>query len=162
MKQKGGIMLPFKDEINNIETLKNYLANSDIEYLSKGSYGLTLRADLVLKLPADSNWTVGFSKSTGKHFYQNTLELSSKGSTYNIPDELKNNPEYIPFPNYYKKISPDKNFGSPVYELVIKLCLINENSDASIFNVISGNMHSVSANDFQNEINIQTDVYLKQ
>ena len=154
-------MLPFKDEINNIETLKNYLGHSDIDYLSKGSYGLTLRSNLVLNLPPDSNWTVGFSRSTGHHFYQNMLDLGSRGSTYNIPNELKNNPAYIPFPNYYKKISPDKEFGSPVYELVIKLCLINDDPDAEVKNVISGEIHSVSAEEFQNEINVQTDVYLK-
>jgi hypothetical protein len=60
----------------------------------------------------------------------------------------------------YSTISPDENFGKPVKNIIIKLCLINENSkEIKLSNKLS--VHSVTEEEFQDEINIQTDIYLK-
>ena len=48
MKQKGGILLPNKNEK---ETFMAYLDNSDIDFLSKGSYGLTLKTGIIYNIP---------------------------------------------------------------------------------------------------------------
>jgi len=159
-KQKGGIILPSKNKMENSNTLRNYLMNSDITYLSKGSYGLTLSTYLVVKPPPTSNWKVYKDMSSGKHFY---IDENDLGSTrhLDIPDELSGNPEYIPFKNYYRRMAPDETFGAPVYNLVIKLCLISENTNATVENIFGGKLHSVKEDDFQKEINIQTDIFLK-
>ncbi len=48
MRQKGGILLPNKNEK---ETFMAYLDNSDIDFLSKGSYGLTLKTGIIYNIP---------------------------------------------------------------------------------------------------------------
>lgn len=48
MRQKGGILLPNKNEK---ETFMSYLDNSDIDFLSKGSYGLTLKTGIIYNIP---------------------------------------------------------------------------------------------------------------
>ena len=45
---KGGLLLPNKNEK---ETFLSYLDNSDIDFLSKGSYGLTLKTFIVRQIP---------------------------------------------------------------------------------------------------------------
>jgi len=158
-KQKGGIILPFKDSVQNANTLRNYLLNSDVTYLSKGSYGLTLSTYLVVNPPPTSNWKVFKDIGTGKHFYVDENDLGSTRHL-DIPEELEN-PEYIPFSNYYKRMAPDETFGSPVYNLVIKLCLISDNENETVENVFGSSLHSVNEEDFVKEINIQTDIFLK-
>ena len=63
--------------------------------------------------------------------------------------------------NIYKVISPSEKMGEPADSLLIKLSIISE-TRVKMLNVISGGtLVTVSYTDFQNEINIQTDIYLK-
>ncbi len=158
-KQKGGIILPYKNSAQNANTLRNYLLNSDVTHLSRGSYGLTLSTYLVVRPPPTSNWKVFKDFGNGKHYYVDNNDLGSTRH-FDIPEELEK-PEYMPFPNYYKRMAPDKTFGAPVYNLVIKLCIISDDPDAKVDNVFRSQLHSVTENDFVNEINIQTDIFLK-
>lgn len=121
-KQRGGLILPYKDSEKSSKVFKKYLENSDIKFLTSGSYGITFVA---------------------------TLRPSSVVS----PDEM------------YKQLRPDDKYGSPVDTLLIKLCIINTDLDyfklgTDKYNVVV-EIATVTESDFQNEINIQTEVYLK-
>ena len=158
MTQKGGIMLPFKNEKNNKETFLNYLKNSDIGKLSMGSYGLTLMTQLVLNPSPESVWGLGKSKKNNKIFYHNKDTLVS---TYKIPKDLLDDKSTLPFPNYYKKMEANDSYGSPITNLVVKFCIISNDSELYINNIYGKKLHAVSEENFQNEINVQTDIYLK-
>lgn len=158
MNQKGGILLPFKNEKNNAQTFLKYLENSAISKLSMGSYGLTLISELILTPSPDSNWDIGISRSTGKYFY---YDKTLNKSIHKIPEELLNDPRSMPFPNYYKKLVPNDSYGKPIVQLVIKLCVIGDDTTLFVNNVFNQRMHVVTQEDFQKEINIQTDIYFK-
>lgn len=59
--------------------------------------------------------------------------------------------------SHFKKMVPSAEYGSPVTELVLKLCLIREHK----IRYEEINMITVSEDAFQNEINIQTDIFMK-
>ena len=155
---KGGLLLPNKNEK---ETFLSYLDNSDIDFLSKGSYGLTLKTFIVRQIPESlkesTSWDIRLSKKSNVHYYANKL---TGVSTFEVPEDIGEKPEYLPKINYYKKISPDETFGKPVVNLVLKLVLICNTKKRFQLNpreMIS----NVFEDDFTNEINIQTDIYFK-
>ena len=117
MKQKGGLILPYKDTKKSEEIFMRYLENSDIKKLTSGAYGLTY----VSKLRNDESMT---------------------------GDE-------------YKTISPDASNGSKVNSLLIKISIITEYSDEEILLGSSIELRTVEEESFKDEINIQTDIYLK-
>lgn len=145
-KQKGGLLLPYKDQKKSQEIFSEFLGNAkSIELVSKGSYGLTFKVNLSREIPS---------------------EFINKD---------------------YKEIRPDANFGKPVTSILVKLCFIydaklakkryiemeDENEEQVKTYDFEGEynlgtygrenitLNSVSPSDFQNEINIQTDIYLK-
>jgi hypothetical protein len=157
MSQKGGLLLPFKDEKNNKETFISYLEHSDINKLSRGAYGLTFLTQLILKPSEHSDWIIGKSKRTNMRFY---FHKNLKLTTYDIPDDISNDPSTMPMEYYYKKVTPNIMYGKPIQNLVLKLCIIN---DSTIYaeHIFGGHLHSVKESDFQNEINIQTEIFFK-
>lgn len=168
MRQNGGIILPYKENNNvasgepsidkNKRLVFEYLANSDITKIAMGSYGLTLGTNLVYKTLPDSAWTIKKSKSTGMRYYSNKL---TKENTYNVPEEIYNNPACMPVSETFKMMVPNKFYGHPVSNLLIKLCLIHDDEDLKISDIFSQNLHMVNENDFKNEINIQTNIFMK-
>lgn len=111
--QKGGIMINNK---NNQSEFENFLSNSTLSYLSKGSNGLIFLAKA----------------------------NESYKSSY-----LYTNPE---------------SYGNPVTQLIIKITFLNDNNyeydePLSIPNIGYINLDSVE--NFKNEVNIQTDIFLK-
>lgn len=202
---KGGLLLPNKNEK---ETFLAYLDNSDIDFLSKGSYGLTLKTSIIYKIPvkpkplpkeepehslytvplgdmsedetafhtvpsekADeefhsvaedekdviNTWEVRLSKTNNTHYFANLL---NGFSSFDVPDEIKDNQKYLPKINFYKKITPDKSYGKPVTNLVLKLVLISETNNRFQISKKEG-LYTVQEEDFKNEINIQTDIFFK-
>ena len=85
------------------------------------------------------------------------INYISKG-TYGIILEITLGKNSIP--NNYSQISPDENYGTPVSNILIKLCGIS-NKDVSFKVGTHDIIYPVTQSEFQNEINIQTDVYLK-
>ena len=97
---KGGLLLPNKNEK---ETFLSYLDNSDIDFLSKGSYGLTLKTFIVRQIPESlkesTSWDIRLSKKSNVHYYANKL---TGVSTFEVPEDIGEKPEYLPKINYYK------------------------------------------------------------
>lgn len=118
-KQKGGLILPYKDEKKTSEIFLKYLENSTIKYLTRGTFGLT---------------------------YVSKLRIGSDSII---------NPE-----ERYKQLRPDDKYNSGVDTLLIKICIIKAKRDyIEIDDEVK--IGTVTEEDFQNEINIQTDIYLK-
>jgi hypothetical protein len=161
--QRGGIILPYKDAAKQRETFIKYLINSDISILAKGSYGLTLESQLIISPPEDSVWIQKKDEITGKSYYENR---TTRRGQYKIPADLMNVLSALPHSlrdNHYKKMVPSSEYGNPVHNLVIKLCIIRGESSGKFTGYKDENLvlDYVTENDFQNEINIQTDVFLK-
>ena len=159
--QKGGIILPYKDAARQKETFMDYLESSDISRLNKGSYGLTLLSQLVVRPPDGSEWIQKMDYDNNRHYYRNETE---KKSQYELPDFILNDLTILPVKNYYKKMVPSNEYGNPVYHLVIKLCIISDqpgDQPVSADGILNGKLNSVKGSDFQNEINIQTDIFFK-
>lgn len=71
-----------------------------------------------------------------------------------LPDDfILNNNSTI----FYKNLSPDNKYGTNVTKLLIKLQFITKNGDTIKIN----NIRPISKYDFQNEVNVQTDIYFK-
>lgn len=127
-KQKGGLLLPYKDQKKSQEIFREFINNSEsINIISRGTYGLIFKVNLPSEIPSD-------------------------------------------FVNKdYKQIRPDVNFAKPVNTLLIKLALIYDPvTGISEREFYLGNygperitLVTTQSSNFQNEINIQTDVYLK-
>lgn len=115
--QKGGLLLPYKDQHKSSEIFSNFISNAqEIQYISKGTYGIILKVSL------------------GK----NTIPVN------------------------YSQIRPDEHYGKPVSSLLIKICIIaNKDSTFKIGPRSHDTISSVTPSEFQNEINIQTEIYLK-
>jgi len=155
--QRGGIIVPYQDSSRQKETFMGYLSNSDINKLSMGAYGLTLFSQLIIEPPDNSDWTLRISDTTNSHFYANT---NKNESSWEIPDTLINDVTLLPIKDYYKKMVPGSDYGKPIYNLVMKLCVISE-TQVITDNILDNQLTSVTKNDFQNEINIQTDIFFK-
>lgn len=112
-KQKGGLLLPYKNIEESEEIFRNFINNSNIKLLTNGTSGIILVADL--------------------------------------QNEITKN---------YLKISPDENFGKPVKNIIIKLSIICH-KDVAFKLSEEKDLNSITNEEFQNEINIQTDIYLK-
>jgi hypothetical protein len=145
--QKGGLMLPYKNQDHSKQVFNEFLSNSiRIEMVSKGSYSLTFKVILPEAIPSD---------------------FVSKD---------------------YKEISPSKNFGEPIQCILVKIALIydtneakkqfmlkyphlkhgrqNNKSDDGIgyiftYNKSAFEIKTINPSEFQNEINVQTDIYMK-
>ena len=63
--------------------------------------------------------------------------------------------------NIYKIVSPSEKMGEPADSLLIKLSIISQSHTRILNGVSGGILGTVSYADFQNEINVQTDIYLK-
>jgi hypothetical protein len=63
--------------------------------------------------------------------------------------------------NIYKVVSPSEKMGEPADNLLIKLSFISQTPISFPTIVHRGELYTVSYEEFQNEINVQTDVYLK-
>jgi|694.fasta_scaffold68990_5 flagellar assembly factor FliW len=65
--------------------------------------------------------------------------------------------------NTYKKIIPTDEFGNKITTLIVKMCCVRPTDEENINEVQtkSNKLLSVSATEFINETNIQTDIYLK-
>ena len=64
--------------------------------------------------------------------------------------------------NTYKKIIPTDEFGNKITTLIVKICCVRPTDEPMPEVQIEGNkLRSVSATEFINETNIQTDIYLK-
>ena len=64
--------------------------------------------------------------------------------------------------NTYKKIIPTDEFGNKITTLIVKMCCVRPTDEPMPEVQIKGNkLRSVSATEFINETNIQTDIYLK-
>jgi len=82
---------------------------------------------------------------------------------------LKEDLDYSNENNFYKKLVPNDEFGKPVKELVIKISFvadadINDNERYENYfdnNSLTSNLRVTNKDDFQYEINIQTDITLK-
>lgn len=145
-KQKGGLLLPYKDQEKSNAVFNEFIQNAEkIEMISRGSYGLTFKVSLPKIIP----------------------------------------PEFVS--KDYKQISPDANFGEPVDCILVKLAFIldtaremekflqnnpdrnpnriNRSSFTKNFELLYKDtdieIFTSDPSDFQNEINIQTDIYLK-
>lgn len=112
-KQKGGILLPYKNVEESEEIFRNFINNSALKIFSSGANGIILTGNL-----------------------QNDI------------------------PKNYSIISPDENFSKPVKNIIIKLCIV---SDDYIQIKLSNKLeiYTIIEQEFQDEINIQTDIYLK-
>lgn len=113
-EQKGGLLLPYKKTEESANIFRNFINNSDITFLNKGSQGIVLKATL-----------------------------------------------QSPIPENYLQICPDDNYGRPVDTILIKICAISEFYMQFHVDNKGSIMHTTKMDDFQNEINIQTDIYLK-
>jgi hypothetical protein len=119
-KHVGGMFIPKQQNLE--EVVLDYLENSEMQYKSKGSSGVTYMLDV-----------------------------------HNI-NNIKN-----PFLSF----EANANLGAPVKKLIIKLCSIEYEKDQDInttlWDVVDGvlGISPTNENDFINEINIQTDIFLK-
>lgn len=101
------------------------------------------------------------SREIFSEFIQNAESIGyiSKG-TYGII--LKANLGQNTISNNYSQIRPDEDYGKPVSSILIKICII---ADKDYTFKIGPRPHdtisTVKSSNFQNEINIQTDIYLK-
>jgi len=85
------------------------------------------------------------------------LRSGSYGMVFKVslPDE--------PVESKYSQIRPDEHYGEPVKQIVIKICIV-QTDDKERYKIPftkSKDLTAISPNEFQNEINIQTDIYLK-
>jgi hypothetical protein len=113
-EQKGGLLLPYKKTEESANIFRNFINNSDITFLNRGSQGIVLKATL-----------------------------------------------QSPIPQNYLQICPDDNYGRPVDTILIKVCAISAFDMKFQVDNKGSIMHSTKMDEFQNEINIQTDIYLK-
>ena len=112
--QKGGLLLPYKKTEESANIFRNFINNSDITFLNKGSQGIVLKATL-----------------------------------------------QSPIPENYLQICPDDNYGRPVDTILIKVCAISAFDRQFPVDNKGSMMYTTKMDEFQNEINIQTDIYLK-
>jgi hypothetical protein len=138
------------DSITNVkQNILHYLKHSKIEHFSKGSYGIVKKSTLLDETPSDINYFLSLNTDVdvvknkrSKHFthieqYKNPIKsLIIKICLINIDD--KPYPLNIPMKPYFKNV--------PTFK---------ENKDKPKL------MSFIDESEFKNEVNIQTDVYLK-
>lgn len=153
---KGGLILPYKNTIKTKETFISYINNSNISFLNKGLNGLILKSEILVGPFGD--WIHKVSNSKKIKYYAN---VKTKETTFITPNELLNEPLSYPKIDYYKQMDPDENYSEPILGLVIKIILINDIEEKPY--TIGSNimMDPVMEQDFQEEVNIQTDIFLK-
>ena len=130
---KGGLFI----NPNNVENIViNYLENSDIRILSRGAYGITFKTSLRQNIPE-----YFLNLDVGNNFKQNVRELVVKLCVINVNNDEKTEKKY------YKEQK---------YE---KLNTINQRTRQFIKDRL--NISPINRDEFIEEVNIQTDIYLK-
>jgi len=107
-----------------------------------------------MMIPRENNVSVITS-----YLENSTIDVISKGSFGMVfISKLKNE---VPVP--YLSMNPGPTFGTPISSLVFKLCLIRNMEDDPDFEPFKKSLKLmfIEEEEFKNEINIQTDIFMK-
>jgi hypothetical protein len=160
-KHKGGLLLPYKDQRKSQTIFFKFLDNAEsVKIISKGTYGLTFQVRIPYPVPehfkpkdyreirpdALNGQPVNTILIKLCYIHSSIIEQDEEYESYNKEDDEYYKETYGDYDESYDE-GYDKGYEETIY--------------IDFYNGISVNLNTVGADDFQNEVNVQTDVYLK-